>query len=573
VKTVNQHESFNGRNDADTFEIRASLRSIMDAARHNRRLVLLTCIASLAIVSLYVAVWPPVYTAEATIMAEPDYDYQRDSFYTGWRIFRKDEARTEIELVTSGQVLAEVVRREGLTYDDVYHPFFAHAAYLWEKSYVGRQYRKVKASIFGDPSDADAPSAADLELGRTVASLAAGLDLAPVGESNVGRLKVKGPSRRVAKIANTVLDVYLERRVARHQAEARSSYEVLQSQVANASRELDALSQQRVAFSQKHMLTFDFQKEGLDVAKLAELENSMVATHAKIASDEASLREVEAQLAIEPQTRTISTVSEVNGLRENTKAKRLELQMALITQRERFREDSPEVQELQRALGQLDTLAGGLAETVEKATTQGLNIVRQDLLAKQTTLRTDLAGARASLAVMQESASAMRARLTAMPALQNELQELDRNLAAASEQYKQLLVKKDQAQVSLATAGGTIQSIRVVDYAVTPGSKIWPKPKLLYPGALVLGLVLGVALAVIKSETSGRILREHVEHGRGALPLYGMVAVAPTGRILLAPSGHAATHGNGHGKGNGHLNGAADDQSASLSGSSETAST
>jgi hypothetical protein len=107
-----------------------------------------------------------------------------------------------------------------------------------------------------------------------------------------------------------------------------------------------------------------------------------------------------------------------------------------------------------------------------------------------------------------------------------------------------------------------------VDYAVTPGSKTWPKPKLLFPGALMLGLVLGVALAVVKSETSGRILREHVEHGRGALPLYGMVALAPAaGRILVAPNGPT----NGHGHDNGQSHGAGHSQG--VSGSSETAST
>jgi uncharacterized protein involved in exopolysaccharide biosynthesis len=539
---VNPHEQNNGRFDADTFEIRASLRSITNAVRHHRLLVLLTCVASLALTSFYIYAWPPVYSVEATLMAEPDYDYQRDTFYTGWRIFRKDEARTEVELVTSGQVLAEVVRQEQLTYDDVYHPFFSHAAYLWEKSFVGRQYRKAKAVIFGSESDADAPSAEDLEMGRTIAGLAAGVDLAPVGESNVGRLTVRGPSRRVATIANTILDVYLARRVARHQAEARSSYEALQGQVEKASSELKALSQQRVAFAEQHRLTFDFQKEGLEVAKLAELETTLAATRARIASEEASLREVEAQLAVEPPTRTITTVSEVNTLRENTRAKRLELQILLIDRRERFREDSPEIQEIKKGLDQLDALASSLSETVEKATTEGLNVVRQNLLAKQTELRTDLEGARAGLAVMQETAAQMQQRLAAMPALQNDLLDMDRDLAAASEKYKQLLVKQGQALVSLSTTEATIQSIRIVDYAVTPGNKAWPKPKYLYPGSLLIGLLLGIGLALVKSQTSGRILREHVEHGRGALPLYGMVGTATTSQhILLTP------HGNGGG--------------------------
>src|SRR5207237_6669838 len=139
-----------------------------DATRHYRMLVFLTCLMTMGLVALYIYVWPPIYSVEATLMSEPDYDYQRDTFYTGWDVFRKDESRTELELITSGPVLADVVRKEKLTYDDVYHPFLSQVSYFWEKSLVGRNYRKVK-EWFIPVSEADATSKEDLEFTRTVA--------------------------------------------------------------------------------------------------------------------------------------------------------------------------------------------------------------------------------------------------------------------------------------------------------------------------------------------------------------------------------------------------------------------
>ena len=532
---MNGKEFGNGHVEADTFDIRASLQSLSDATRHHRLLVLLTCLLMLVLVSLYIYIWPPIYSVEATLMSEPDYDYQRDTFYTGWDVFRKDESRTELELITSGPVLAEVVRKEKLTFDDVYHPFLSQVSYFWEKSFVGRNYRKVKRLIF-PVDDKDGPTPEEMEFGRTVADLAASVDMAAVGESSVGKLKVKGPSRKVSKIANTLMDTYLARRVERHRAEAQLSYDVLKDQVNKASKEMKVLSDQRVRFSEQHMLTFDFQKEGLEVSKLSELETNITNAQTKIAAEEASLRELEKQLEAEPVTKTISTVSELNALRENTKLKRLELQTALINVRDRYREDSPEVQEIRRNMAKLDALAAESAEKVEKASTEGLNMVRQDLMSKRNAFRTDLEGARAGLAVMQEAATKLQARLASVPALQNELQDMDRDLAAASEKYKQLLVKMGQAAVSVSTSGGTIQSVRIVDYAYPPGDKTWPKPKYLYPSALLVGLILGMGAAVIKSQASGRILREHVEHGRGTIPLYGTIAVAAGGRpTFVAP--------------------------------------
>src|SRR5437879_13894485 len=121
-------------------------------------------------------------------MSKSNYDYQRDTFYTGWDVCRKDESRTELELITSGPVLADVVRKEKLTFDDVYHPFLSQVSYFWEKSYIGQQYRKVKQWLF--PADeTDGPTPEEMEFGRTVADLPASVDVAAVGGASGGKLK------------------------------------------------------------------------------------------------------------------------------------------------------------------------------------------------------------------------------------------------------------------------------------------------------------------------------------------------------------------------------------------------
>ena len=207
-----------------------------------------------------------------------------------------------------------------------------------------------------------------------------------MGESNVGRLTLKGPTRDVYKHANRLIDVYLAARIERHQAEARNSFDLLKDQVGKASDELKKLSTVRVGFAERHKLMFDFQKEGLEVSKLTQLETGIADARVKIASEEASLREINKQLETEPAVKTVSTVSELNSLRENTKLKRLEAQIALIQNRSRFSEQSPEVQENLRDLAKLDALAAELSEKVEKVTTEGLNMVRQELLAKRSAL-------------------------------------------------------------------------------------------------------------------------------------------------------------------------------------------
>jgi uncharacterized protein involved in exopolysaccharide biosynthesis len=465
-------------------------------------------------------------------MSEPDYDYQRDSFYTGWDVFRKDEARTEVELMTAGPVLLEVAKTEKLTFDDVYHPFFSQVSYFWEKSWIGSHYRAIKKRLM-PPSDKDAPSPADLEMARIVADLSAGVAMEPVADSNVGKLRVKGPSRRVAGIANTLMQVYLAQRTERHHAEAQQSLQVLREQVAEAGKELKEVADRRTAFSQKNMLTFDFQKEALEVTKLTELEANIATSKQHMAALQASLREVEQQLANEPPIKTTSTVFEINAVRESAKLKRMDVQTALIQARDHYREDSPEIQELLGDLTKLDAVIADSSEKVEKVTTEGLNSVAQQLISSRNTMRVELSGVQAGLGVMEDTAARIRERLTVVPSMQNTLSAMDRDLAAASEKYKQMLVKEGQAGMSLATSRATMPSIRVVEYAVPPGDKTWPKLKYLYPIALLSGLLLGLCAAVIRTYTSGKILREHVERGRGSVPLYGTIVVATQGRPMV----------------------------------------
>ncbi|MGH9784008.1 MAG: hypothetical protein ACRD88_07460, partial [Terriglobia bacterium] len=240
----------NGYRDPDTFDIRATVLDITNATRYYKGVVLLTIFLTLALVTVYVYLWPPIYRAEAKLMTESATDTVRDEFYLGWNVFRKDDSITEMELIRSGPVLKEVIEREKLTYDDVYHPFLSHLTYLWQESYVGKKYREVKRWII--PEEEQVVSPEEAELGRTIVDMRKGILIDPVGEANVGILTVKGPSSRVASITNTLLEVYLRKRGERHVQEARSSYDALTEQVIEAERGSKASSERRLDFVREH---------------------------------------------------------------------------------------------------------------------------------------------------------------------------------------------------------------------------------------------------------------------------------------------------------------------------------
>ena len=526
---------------ADTFDVRASLRNIYRACRHHKALVLVTCLLTLGLVTLYIYLWPPIFRAEATLMAERDIDGSRDSFYGGWNVFRKDDLQTEMELVKSGPILKQLIDKEHLTYDQVYHPFWSHLAYLWQTSAVGKAYHRVKRKLLPDPY-LDSLSPSEIDFGRTIGDMRDGISMEPVGEASIAKLTVKGPSRQVAQAANDLADIYMSSRTDRHFLEAQSSYDILGQEVARSAKELNEVSNRKLAYAQEHGITFDFQKENLQVGKLGELELGIANERAKIANSEASLLEVEKQLTEQPPTKTSTMNFELNTIRESMKSKRMDLQTALIGARNHYREDSPEVQEIQSDIAKLDALIAETPEKIEKSSTEGLNQVRQELLSKRTVLLTELEGARASLAVEELTARKLQARTADLTAMETTMRGLERDYMLAQEKYQNLKMKQSQAAISEATSKQAMPSMRVVEYATPPGSKWWPSLKILYPSALAVGLLLGMGAALIRSYSSGRIRLEDLERRLGAVPLYGTIPIAAggSGFLVVLPRGQAA---------------------------------
>jgi len=508
--------------DPDTFDVRGALLSLYRTALLEWRVIGLTTAVVLIVAIAYAIWWPPIYQAEATVVSEGDHDTARDSFYSGWSIFRKDDMRTESELFTSAPVLKEVIEREKLTYDDIYHPFGSHVAYLWQTSLVGRAYHRVKEWFI--PPDSDALSPAEQDKARTLADMKSGVYLTSVNEANMGLLTVRGPTRRVADIANTLIQVYLKQRIDRYRLESTRSVETLTAAAAEAQAALHKIAQGKVEFMHQHGLGLGIEKEKLEVQKLADLEERAADTRAKIAASEASLDVLEREVKAEPVVRTTTTSFELNSQRESMKQKRLEQQALLVYSRNRYREDSPEVQEILATIAGLDKIISETSEKVAKSSTDTLNGAREDLRTRENGMRTELAGQKAALAAMERREAQLRARMDALPTLQAKLQDFEREYKFAEEKYIDLDKKRAQAEVSVAGLHA-MPSVRVVAEAVRPENKYWPKNIILYPVALLAGIVLGIAVALVKTVILGRVRREHLSQGLRNAHYYGLVGV------------------------------------------------
>lgn len=86
------------RPEADSFDLRRAGQVTAFAIASHRRLILTITVLTVALVGLYILVWPPVYSASVTLSAVSDDDRQRESFYDDWAVFRRNALKDEMIL-------------------------------------------------------------------------------------------------------------------------------------------------------------------------------------------------------------------------------------------------------------------------------------------------------------------------------------------------------------------------------------------------------------------------------------------------------------------------------------------
>jgi uncharacterized protein involved in exopolysaccharide biosynthesis len=530
-------EGSSQRAEDDAFDLHTSVQRVLDACRTYRRAFAGTALAIFSLVALYVLIWPPIYEAEVVLVAESPKDVTRATFYEPWNLFRREELSTEGELITSRTVLERVVREMGLRYEDVYHPFSSHLASLWRDSWVGRKYRAAKRAVFSRERKPYEPTEEQVEVARTVKDFKEGLTLESVPDANVGHLIVRGPSPRVAEIANKLVATYLDERNRTFTDQAQRAYDALAAEMKTAGAELAATDMARRKFYEDNGLVLDFEKDKQEVALTTTFGLSVHENEAELEGLRRKRQIIEQQLAQEPADKVKLRITEENKLRERMKLERFELQTKLAELSLRYRPDSPEVKDLEARIRQLDTQIAAEPERIESSVHSALSDVHEQLRDRKLLVESEVPRLTADLEARKRTLGNYHADQALLPGKLTQALELARGQAVQEQHYKLLGERLAMARASLATVRSAPPSLRVADSAQTPADPVWPFTRLFLVGGALLGLLGGTVVAVVLDLVRGRVTRPRLQQMRVGLPVYGTIALASASpaRRLLPP--------------------------------------
>lgn len=504
---------------ADSFELRGALQNIKIAAVTHLWVVLATTALTVGLVGAYIWLFPPTFQTQVIVSVDSDKDMQRTAFYQGWNVFRKDGLQDEAALLTSPPVLKEVAQRLNLRYEDVYHPFMNYAVHLWTTSWLGMRWREFKNWLFDTPPNPLAPSPEMVERFKLLTDLEAGVSVKQVGEASIGLVQVKGSNQRVAEIANTIVEVYLQQRRERFVREAEQAYRSLAQEAEKTQAEMATLDEEMRRFRSESGVVLLFEKDRAQIGQWYQLRAQITELESQIAENESTLKTLEQQLAQEGQR-----LGSDRMFRDDAVKDRLaKLELALTGARQTFRPESPEVRDLET---EIERLQGQLSQNRQPVTVRDSPRVRESwevLRAKRLAVESALVGARANLQTKKAEYERMRLLLDQIPQKMQVNQDLERRMRFVEAKYAGLNEKLAMAAVSMATTRSAPPAMRVVDLASVPDQPVWPKTKLFMLGAVAGGLVVGVLAAMLLQMLQAPANRWRLAAREGDLELFGVV--------------------------------------------------
>lgn len=155
---------------------------------------------------------------------------------------------------------------------------------------------------------------------------------------------------------------------------------------------------------------------------------------------------------------------------------------------------------------------------------------REDLIRRFQPQHPRIAALDAQIKNLNYELDKVDSKVKRLPGTQQEILRLTRDADVSRSLYTTLM---NSAQELKVVKAGAIGNVRIVDYAIAPLKSIKPKKPLIIALCLLLGLILGVGLALIQRSLNRAVQNPEVIEKKFGLPVYATIPYSPKQRELM----------------------------------------
>jgi uncharacterized protein involved in exopolysaccharide biosynthesis len=465
--------------DSDRYQLTFTLRYLLGIGFRHQRLVVLSFALIFTAAFVFVLLRPPQYEARMKILvkrerADPLVSPDASSQQSVWLGISEEELNSEVELLKSRDLLAQVVVATGLQHNETGIGERLRSA-IWKQAKAAEPERGIASAAQG---------------------IARQLHVQPLRKSAVIEVTYASKDPKLsADVLTSLAEHYLDKHLAVHRPSG--AFAFFEQETERYGKELAVVQARLNEQNRKEsVISVQVQRENA-LRRVGELEAAEQTTEAQIAETAARIRVLEAQLTSTPargatEIRRGSPVllEQLYSMMATYELKRIELQRI-------FQPDYPLVQEVETQIAKLqaEIAAAEASPPVEETTDR--NPTYDYLLTELARSRSELAGLRARVKVTARNLAADRERAWHLEQVTLTQQALVRVANQAEQNQLIYSRKREEARISNALDAQRILNVAIAEKATVPFEPSGPsRLSLLMIGALFAALVsVGLACA------------------------------------------------------------------------------
>ena len=475
----------------------SSLRDFLAVLFKHKYRILAAFLATVATVTVGSFLLPPTYEAKSSLLVKfgreyvyrPEVGERASNMGSMIPLNQEEVINSEIQILTSRDLIEKVITSVGV--ENIY------------------------------PDLARNPSAKITPLEAAIQQFEKALSVEGVKKSNVIQIAFQHKDPRLAaKAVNLLVDFFDEKHLEVY-SDPKSSF--LEQQLTAYEQRLKDSQDQLEAFKQKYRVFSLEEQRTLLLKQRSDLDTTLKSTENQIKELQRKTASLKSQMVKVPEDTHLDTETERYKIIDDAKANLLALQLKEQELLEKYKPDNRLVVNVRREIQLVEDFIGKQEQELKGKVRTGKNVVYQET-------ETELIKAQADLSAQEAKASSLRSQyaqidreIQTLDLRENELGNINRELAVNENNYKTYLERVEEARISDDLNRLKMTNISVIQRAVVPAKPIKPKKRLNVALGIVLGALTGLGFAFFSEYTNqGLSTPESVERRLG-LPVLGTV--------------------------------------------------
>jgi uncharacterized protein involved in exopolysaccharide biosynthesis len=297
----------------------------------------------------------------------------------------------------------------------------------------------------------------------------------------------------------------------------------LEQQLSQYDEKLRESQDKLEAFKQKYRVFSLDEQRTLLLRQRTELDTTLKHTENQVRELQRKVASLREQMRRVPEDTHLQTETDRYKIIDDAKANLLALQLEEQKLLEKYKEDNRLVVNIRKEIHIVQDFIREQEDDLKGKVRTGKNIVYQDIEKELIRGQADLSSLEAKRASLRTQIAQVDLEIQNLDLRENELENINRELAANENNYKTYLERVEEARISDDLNRLKMTNISVIQVALVPAKPVKPKKLLNIALGIILGAVSGLGLAFLSEYTGQGLSTPESAEKRLGIPVLATV--------------------------------------------------